>query len=832
MRCLRFALLAAVLAVPAATQPAAWLEDFSQPELGSRWQRDVSRQGTMAVDVAHQVLVLGGKENVFNHLETDLPADVTSVQADFNNVNDPSASWSPSLVLYWGPQSYLRVMVSLHYGLRLETAPGAQIEDLPQRARPVPDTWYRLRLRLTPTTVSLTLQQPGSDLSESKELPRRPEWTGPCRLILGKGYMPREGGNADFDNDYGRGDRNVTVHIDNVVVGEPAGLAERLAASEAAARVTGAHDATQLHVALWPNVLSDRTRDTLWLAEGAYQRVCLIYENRDAAHSARQVSLELEASEHLAPEELIAGSLATEVRRSREGGRVRLVLSFPRGFVLPAGFGGVDRKGGTAPGWLSWPLSPMMPPVFVHCRPTSRQEGVLRARLVSEGKPGPWTEVRAVVLPPLPPLPQADRRHLGLSLWQGTEPALDSGRGRALLADLLRQYQQVGLRRLHVSSREPVFDLAHKLGLHANLMSWWDYSAQCPQDVVPAPEERATDPNLRYTTICPEVIGAGAGSYGRFLETLTARMRQSEADGFMLDYECKPPLCYCARCREAFVRYAGLQEVAWPADVKQGGRYYRQWLDFRCDQGARYVKVIGEAARRAKPDCALQAWVAGYDYAGTIESAQIDISKAARWLTEPEVPHYTLPDSYEDMWTRDAGNGSIEMGLKTVQDSLNVTDRPLVFCSTVIYPLGSATPWSDPDLLNAQMLAMIGQGVRGISFWGGHDDGAVDGRFLHLLAKWNAVLAAADPFLWDGKRVEAAAVVRTADANLLRPYVWTKGQETLVFLVNLTQQERRAEVTLPGRTVRELLSRRLLSLSEPLAVPPLDGVLFVAGAGR
>ncbi|MEN6305969.1 MAG: hypothetical protein ABFD96_24810, partial [Armatimonadia bacterium] len=298
------------------------------------------------------------------------------------------------------------------------------------------------------------------------------------------------------------------------------------------------------------------------------------------------------------------------------------------------------------------------------------------------------------------------------------------------------------------------------------------------------------------------------------------------ADGFMLDYECRPPLCFCDRCRQAFERYTKITDEKWPEDVKKEGRYYRRWIEFRCDQGARYVKVIGEAARRARPGCSLQAWIAGYDYAGTIESAQIDLSKAAEYLTEPEVPHYTLPDDYSDMWIKDGGLYTIEAGIKTVQDSLNVTKKPIVFCSSIIYPLGSATPWSDLQLLNAQMLAIIGQGARGLSFWGGHDDGSVDGRYLHLLAKWNAVLAAAGPFLWDGKRDDAAVTIQGADPNLVRKYVWLLKDKALVFVVNLTQETQTVSVQ-GKRPAHDLLTGRPVDLSQPLSVPALDATMVM-----
>jgi len=38
---------------------------------------------------------------------------------------------------------------------------------------------------------------------------------------------------------------------------------------------------------------------------------------------------------------------------------------------------------------------------------------------------------------------------------------------------------------------------------------------------------------------------------------------------------------------------------------------------------------------------------------------------------------------YSDLWTADAGLGSVEMGIKTVQDTLNVVDKPVVFCSSI-----------------------------------------------------------------------------------------------------------------------------------------------------
>lgn len=98
-----------------------------------------------------------------------------------------------------------------------------------------------------------------------------------------------------------------------------------------------------------------------------------------------------------------------------------------------------------------------------------------------------------------------------------------------------------------------------------------------------------------------------------------------------------------------------------------------------------------------------------------------------------------------------------------------------------------------------------------------------------MLARWNAALAAAGPYLWDGKREDTAVTVREADGRRLRKYVWLLKDKALVFVVNLTEAERRVrlESPHPGVVARELLTGRPSDLSHPLSVPALDAVMVV-----
>lgn len=817
----RLIVCAAVLTSACCGQPLL-LDTFDADALHERWTVDSSREATVRIDAERQVLVLEGLDNRYNHIETALPEGAERVQVDLRNVNDTAASWSPAPILYWDEGNWLRVMVSLTYSLRVDWA-GVEADPLPG-AKVLPGVWYRVALEMSESEIAVSFGEADGDLREVGRVPRPEGWSGAPTLILGKGYMPPAGGNPDFDNNYSKSSRSTRVEIDNVLAGDPAGAEETLAASAELRESAGAHDPSLLEVALWPNVTHPDTQQTVWFAEGAWQRLAVVYNNADRAHVAQNLRFEVEAPPGIDVGDVTFGPHGLDLTRAAVEGGTRSIVAV-RNFGVPPDFRGVSLDDASAVGWFAWPRSRTTPALHLHCTAAREADGgLLRFRALADSGAGPWREMTVRVLDRLPDLAQLPEGRLGLSFWGGTIAHASPDAHARVLDQAMAASARLGVRMMHLHGSEEM-DAAKTHGISPLLASWWHYSTQCPPSFQPTDEERATEPPGRGSGFCPEIIGAQAGTYGEFLATVTHRMRDTGAEGFMLDYECAMPLCFDDRCRDAFVAWSGLADVDWPEDVAKEGRYRRQWIAFRCSQGARYVKAIRDAAWAALPGSHMQAWVAGYDYNNTIESATIDVSKATEFLTEVETPHYTLPADYSDMWFEDAGIGSVQSGIETVQDTLQVVDIPVIFCSSIIYPLGNKTVWSDPQILDAQIQTIIAQGARGVSFWGGHFDGALDGRYQHRLVKWHNLLARAGEFLWEGERDDTLVGIMPEPSRELRAFAWTHGDRLLIVMTNLSQEPVQVQISAPGHgtNARELLSGGARSLAEPVTVGALDG---------
>ncbi len=818
---IRLVICAALLSVSGCAQPLLF-DSFEGATLDERWTVDSSAEATVTVDPERRVLLLDTQDNRYNHIETQLPEGAARVQVDLHNANDTAASWSPSVILYWDEANWVRVMLSLTYSLRAEWR-GVEAEPLP-KVEVLPGVWYRVALEMGADEVAISFGEADGDLREVGRVPRPEGWAGAPTLILGKGYMPEVGGNPDFDNNYSKSARMTHVEYDNVLVGDPADAADALLASAERRAAAGQHDPALLEVAIWPNITHPEAQETLWFADGAWQRLAVIYNNSDRTHVATNLRFEIEAPPGLAINSATFGPHALDLTRNLLEGATSITVA-PRAFHAPADFRGVDADDETAIGWFAWPMSRNTPALHLHCSASREADGgSLRVRALADSGAGPWREMTVRVLDPLPELAAGPDQHLGLSFWGGTIAHAAPGGQAQVLDGALASAARLGVQRVHVTARAEM-DAAKARGISPLLMSWWQYSTQCPPNFRPTEAERSSVPSNHGSGFCPEVIGEQTGTYGEFLATVTQKMRDTAAEGFMLDYECAMPLCYDDRCRDAFIEWSGLGDVNWPADVQRDGRYWRQWIDFRCWQGARYVKAIRDAAWEVLPGSPMQAWVAGYDYAGTIESATIDVSKAAEFLTEVETPHYTLPADYSDMWFEDAAIGSVQSGIETVQDTLEVVDIPVIFCSSIIYPLGSKTVWSDPQILDAQIQTIIAQGARGVSFWGGQFDGAVDGRYQHKLIKWHNLLAHAGEFLWEGAREDTLVQIAPEPSRELRAFAWTQGDRLLIAVTNLSQEPVPVQISAPGYAdeAQELLTGEAQSLAEAVTVPALDG---------
>jgi hypothetical protein len=152
-------------------------------------------------------------------------------------------------------------------------------------------------------------------------------------------------------------------------------------------------------------------------------------------------------------------------------------------------------------------------------------------------------------------------------------------------------------------------------------------------------------------------------------------------------------------------------------------------------------------------------------------------------------------------------------------------DVPVIFCSSVIYPLGAKPRWSDPQILDAQIQTIIAQGARGVSFWGGHFDGGLDGRYQHKLIKWHNLLARAGEFLWKGERDDSLVSISPEPSRELRAFAWRHENRLLIAVTNLSQEPIQVQVSAPGHgtNARTLLTDERVSLNEPVTVPVLDG---------
>ncbi len=558
----------------------------------------------------------------------------------------------------------------------------------------------------------------------------------------------------------------------------------------------------------------------------------LLYPNFDSEQAAQDFRLQLELPDGLGLDRITLGTQTLEITETPIAGGTAYEIRPRGGMGMPPEIGGVDYETKQQPGWFSWPRNTVMQDLALFCQPVPAADGAtIRARAVASSGAGPWREMTISMVAPVPELLDGPDEDLGLSMWGGDIAAKVPAEPE-ILDRLMATWARLGVNRIHTHGREPVVTAAKAHGIDPFLYSWWHYSTQCPPAYLPADDEKCSEPRRRGSGFCPQVIGEGIGTYGRFLDEVTAKMAESGCVGFMLDYECTMPMCFDDRCKQAFIEYTDLADVNWPEDVQDEGRYRDQWIGFRSWQGGRYCGAIRDAARRAVPDCPMQAWLAGYDYSNTIKSHQIDVSRAAEFLTEPETPHYTLPADYSDMWIDEAGLGSVEMGIKTVQDTLDHVDKPVIFCSSIIYPCGSRTRWSDPQILDAQIQTIIAQGARGVSFWGGHFHGGTDGRYMHKLVKWHNLLATASEFLWHGERNDDLARVDDDDTKLLRRIVWTHGGRRLLALVNLSQEDRSltAGVEDCSTDAKMLMTDTDVDLTQPITVPALDGLWLVLDA--
>lgn len=89
-------------------------------------------------------------------------------------------------------------------------------------------------------------------------------------------------------------------------------------------------------------------------------------------------------------------------------------------------------------------------------------------------------------------------------------------------------------------------------------------------------------------------------------------------DGFMFDYHRYNLVdeCYCEDCHAKFVQDTGLPDVNWSADVVEGGRYHKDFMEWRLKPITELVRDIRSWMLAIKPDlefsAAVWSWIPDY----------------------------------------------------------------------------------------------------------------------------------------------------------------------------------------------------------------------------
>jgi hypothetical protein len=789
-------------------------------QLSSKWVKNKSPKANISVNTKRGVLILSGLENHFNYVERKLDIKDGSVQVDVNPGNDFSASWAPSFLLYWNSKNYLRVMVNPTYGLKIISNVDGLVKVHKTREKIHAASWYRVRADMTNSGLSLYFSSVDSNLKKVLTISRCASWRDAPVSILGKGYMGKKG----FANSYSKHGKKYWVEFDNFVAGDVnkyikqinEGINQRILKHKVSSET--------LKTAFWPQQTKQGEKvKTLWVVPGEYQRLSILYANFDSVAFAENTIIEISVPKKIGIRQITFG-IDDEIKIKRKEEKKNILFSVSRktNWKLSPGLHGYDPKNKKNPGWSKWPrrIFPELAVYFIPQKGVSGKE--IKARLVCDNATGKWTKLDIKEMPPLPTLLKYKGKGADLTAHILDVPITGSNKYREdILKGMLENAKRLGFKFI-ISSTKAESILSKSIGLVPLLGSnpWWHYLSQCSNNYKPNSNEKASVVNTRGSNFCPVIIANGQGTYGKFLKEVTRKTANSGAEGFFLDYECKMPLCYCERCRKAFIDYTGNSDVKWPSEVKTNAKYYDSWISFRCWQGALYVKAIRDAVWKALPGCPLRAWVAGYNYRNSIKTAHIDVSKAAQFLTEVETPHYSLPYSYDDRIKL------VEEGIETVKDTVAVVNIPVIFCSSIDYPVGH-TMWSDPDILDAQIMAVIGEGAQGVSFWGGHFQGAIDGKFMHKLVKWHNLLVSSVKYLKNGKREDKLLNI-TGNKNRLYSSLRVLDNKALVILVNLSKQKKDLIISVPGFKLEgDTLpyKRKRINLSK-VTLKPLEGVFI------
>lgn len=495
--------------------------------------------------------------------------------------------------------------------------------------------------------------------------------------------------------------------------------------------------------ALFPHCWGGVGNDSVYYVEGLMLRQLVLYSNPNKDDAVTNVRLVFEYPESaLEVVTVVMSDGYGKVKRELQQEKVTrdgqaIVRATAAMWDLKPGF---TWKGKTP--WSSWPG--WWSAVYVKGGKPGQYR--VRWRLESDQGVEPEQAVDVVVLPrpqAARPSKAAEAGH-GVGVWAytlshyGDFPEVMEG-----LADTLAAS---GVRRAYVAAKAGGSAKALQArGLEVCLTNSWSYSVFAPAD--PPDEARAMNEKqekIPGNAWCPTYVAERGPAWEKVIRPLvTDAMRESGADGFMLDYEgtaapgyAANKICFCERCKAAFLKATESNEMAG-----------ERWLDWRCEQGAVYVKHIADMAREGNPKATTYTWSGGYykPYPQHIIYSQAcsDITKFAKYLTAPTVGTYVYPNDPQKALVGSPTFGTDPQdygaGIPNMLDIIRWTiealrPQPVIPCVSGGHtPGGSATPLAGTELLYQQIAQHQKDGARGVDFWG--TGPLEDGRFVALMAR-------------------------------------------------------------------------------------------------
>ena len=281
-------------------------------------------------------------------------------------------------------------------------------------------------------------------------------------------------------------------------------------------------------------------------------------------------------------------------------------------------------------------------------------------------------------------------------------------------------------------------------------------------------------PKSRSYLAAPVAYMTGKGR-AQVIEKIKHFVQTVQPDEMSFDMECSPDVEFDTSKAglERFASFAGLKKTPSPADVRRGGKFRREWIDFCCREIAEYASVLKAGVKAGNPACRFMVYSA-YQSEKNKAAYAIDWN-LFRGIAEIGSCGYGFPDMQTTQATlKAAGNIPFESGELIYQSNHTALKN-----------------------LTNSILRRIIQGYSGVMFF---DVNVVDGFVRRKIADAADLLAEYEPFFLQKNSSQDCAVSGT----LLSKDAWilTKDNKKLFLYLNSTSAERSGTVVINGKKLQ------------------------------